>query len=553
MKKPVRISIMDLDEFITSRNVREVTSPFIKETSTGNFDQAGLFSEQIFGEIGSPDRISTHGYLELNTTLFHAEIYDILKRMKSYYEDILRGTVYARFDNTVGEFIKTESDDPKADTGYSFFMQNAHKIKWGEADSEMRKTRIKILKANKKKWTLTRCLILPAGLRDYREKDGRGEYDEINKIYRRVIEVSSTLKDSDTDNPLFDTIRFNLQRCISEIDGYIWDMVSDDSGFIQDKYGSRSVTRATRNVLVATDVSSDEDNPESKLKPDEVLVPLYQAMVALMPLFKYSLSTIFFNSIFSISSDQAGLIDPKTYQLSYVELDVEERGKYLASDKMEAMLMTFRDESLRHMPVVVMGTDRKPYYLYLIYVKDGKSYIGRSFSDMKTLLEEQGVVSELKQEDLRPITYFEMYYHACYVAAKGKHMTVTRYPVTHHWSIFPARMHIASTMEFEKKNLHVASGSEGFATLPRWPTQGGSSVNGMSVHPAQLKINLGGDHDGDMVNGIAIMSDEANQECAEYLRHPKFIVDPNGQPMLGMSSDLCKLTMFNITRKAKTT
>ena len=141
--------------------------------STGNFDQDGLFSEHIFGELGSSDRIVTHGYIELNTPIFHAEIYDIIKRMKGYYEDIIRGTAYARFDTALKAFVKSDSSDPKADTGYAFFVKHISKVDWGESASEIRKTRIKLLKLNKNAWFITRCLVMPAGLRDYREKNGR--------------------------------------------------------------------------------------------------------------------------------------------------------------------------------------------------------------------------------------------------------------------------------------------------------------------------------------------------------------------------------------------
>ncbi len=51
-----------------------------------------------------------------------------------------------------------------------------------------------------------------------------------------------------------------------------------------------------------------------------------------------------------------------------------------------------------------------------------------------------------------------------------------------------------------------------------------------------------------MLNGIAVMSDEANAECDAYLKHPRFIVDPGGNPMMGLDSKLCVVTLHNLTR-----
>lgn len=545
---PIKLSIMDVQSFINKRNLLQVTSPFVRDTSTGNFDQDGLFSERIFGEIGSPDRIVRHGYLVLNTTIIHPEIYNIVKRMKGYYEDIMRGTKYAWFNRELGDFEIVDADHSKADTGYSFFLKHLPNIKWAETDSEMRKTNIKILKKNKSRWMMDRYVVIAAGIRDCRTKNGRDDYDEVNKLYRRMIEISNTLEGSDPSSPIFDTVRFNLQRCANEVFEYLFDMMSDDNGFIQKKYGSRSVARATRNVLVATEVTADMDNPESKIRADEVLVPLFQAMGAFMPLFKYHLSAIFFEGIFSQESDQVALVDPQTYNLNYVELTTDERSKYLTSDKMESMVMTFRDEALRHLPVTVISSDNKPYFLYITYRKDGKLYLGRSFNDMKTYLEENDIATGITVKDVRPLTYYEMYYHACFVATRGKHMTITRYPVTHHWSIFPARVHLASTVNFNKQLLTQAARPELGVAFPRWPEKNSASIDGMSVHPSQLKENLGGDMDGDMVNGIGILSDEGNEECADYMNHPKFIVDPTGQPMLGLSTPLSRLTFYNLTK-----
>lgn len=549
--KPINISIMDVDHFVTSKNLMEVTSTFFQEPTTGNFERNGLFSETIFGELGSPDRVIRHGYIDMHTTIIHPTIFEIIKELKSYYVDILKGFQYAVWNEKTGQFDKADVSDTNADTGYSFFMNKIHLLKWDHSDSESRKTKVNILTKNSSKLKMSKCLVIPAGLRDYREDRGRGSYDVINTSYRKVIELSTTLKGNDTEQPVFDTIRWSVQRAVNETFDRIWALLSNDNGFIQSKYISRSVARATRNVLVATEVSAAENNQGAKLKPDEILLPLYQAMCAFMLPFKHYLSTIFYNPIFSTESDHASLIDPETLGLTYVELSIEERQRFVTSEKLESAIHAFRDQALRHMPAIAYGIDHKKYYLYLIYQKGENVYIGRNFNDMKIRLAEKGIHTNLKREEVRPMTWFEMYYYTCYVTTSGKHATSTRYPVTHHWSIFVGKIHVGSTIGYQKAVVEVlSSDSNNHITFPRWPDKNYASINGLAIHPSQFKV-LNADTDGDMLNTIGLFSDEANQAAAAFLSSPRSVLDPSGTPMIGLSTDLCKVTLYNLTRPSK--
>lgn len=54
--------------------------------------------------------------------------------------------------------------------------------------------------------------------------------------------------------------------------------------------------------------------------------------------------------------------------------------------------------------------------------------------------------------------------------------------------------------------------------------------------------------DGDMVNTNAILSMEANAEAREYLNSPASVVGPNGALRVGLSTDLARMTLYNLTR-----
>jgi hypothetical protein len=545
--QPFNIRIMDVDGFIKDKDIKEVSSPFIKDHVTGVFDQDGLFSESIFGEIGSPNRLANFGFISLNTTLMNPLIFSTISKIKALYSEIMSGRSYAIFDEKKKDFVKVSNMEAGAKTGYKFFLAHCKDIEFTLSDSVQKMNIVKLLVDSKDRWFIKRCIVVPAGIRDYMEKDGIGEYDDVNKIYKRIIEISATLSGSSTNSEIFDTIRFVLQRAVNEVFEYLFVMMEE---FMQERYSSRSVARATRNAIASADISSDEDNPKASLKPDEVYIPLYQAMSMFDPLVKNKLRTIFFNHSFNVESNQAALIDPNDFSLKYVEVSNLEKAKYMKSDNMDKLMNIFRDEDLRHYPFTVVGVDKKAYYLLLKVDINNTIYLGRSFHELKRVLEEKGIVTELTIDQVFPMSYYEIFYVATELAVEGKHTTVTRYPVLHHLGIYPAKVHVITTTNSNKKKISTISSVDGvtpFREFGRWPESGSSSMGGASPHPCQL-VNLNADFDGDQVNNIGIMSDEANDEIAAYLDSPSFILGPNGTPIMAINTAISAITLFNLTK-----
>ena len=54
---PFNISIIQPDEYISRKNALPVSNHSIFETNTRRFHPEGFFSEAIFGQIGSRDRL----------------------------------------------------------------------------------------------------------------------------------------------------------------------------------------------------------------------------------------------------------------------------------------------------------------------------------------------------------------------------------------------------------------------------------------------------------------------------------------------------------------
>ena len=72
------VRLLDIDKF--SDKVKEVTSTEIL-MSKGTYHPDGLFSNEIFGAEGTPERNKTFGFISLNTKVIHPALVSTIKRI----------------------------------------------------------------------------------------------------------------------------------------------------------------------------------------------------------------------------------------------------------------------------------------------------------------------------------------------------------------------------------------------------------------------------------------------------------------------------------------
>ena len=103
---PGNMWIANINDVIKKKRIKQVTSLFIKEPSSNKFHSEGLFSEEIFGQLASPNRLITFGYIDLKTNILHPHIYKSLIEVNRLYEEIMSGKTEVIFDNEINDFIK---------------------------------------------------------------------------------------------------------------------------------------------------------------------------------------------------------------------------------------------------------------------------------------------------------------------------------------------------------------------------------------------------------------------------------------------------------------
>ena len=79
INKPMDPNFFNIDLLILNRSntgyMLEVKSPIIFESSSNIFKKDGLFSNEIFGDVGSKDRMERCGYIDLKIPVMHPLIY----------------------------------------------------------------------------------------------------------------------------------------------------------------------------------------------------------------------------------------------------------------------------------------------------------------------------------------------------------------------------------------------------------------------------------------------------------------------------------------------
>ena len=501
---PFNTWLMYMPEFIQKNMLQEVTSQLVFEPSSNNYHPEGLFSEQIFGQIGTSQRYSRLGYISLHTKFINPTIFDNIINLKRGYLAIMESKDYAIWNRETKMFDIVPKETEGAQTGYHFFVSHLEELKFVESTSVAKQNTIgTIYKAVKEKTALVEYLpVLPAGIRDIKEKNGKMDYGDINPLYLTVLALAQEIKNSAT-NPFlmkyYDGIKYNLQLKINEIYRYLKNFISGKGGFAQQKYARRAVAWGTRNVAISPIVEGISPTDDLFFKNDEIIVPVFQAAKGLLPLVSYQLKTLFYNQIFSVATNKIAAIDPKTFKVEYIEISDSELSKFTSTNSTENLVSSFQNIHMRANPVTIESKEGKKYYLFLVYDNGDEIYLLRNMNDFNEFIKKNkpnlfNEKNDIDKSKLRPLTYIEMMYIAVFFASEGKFATITRYPAIEVGSIFPAKVKIASTVPSRKVYFASQYAQNDYVVLYSYPILGNAYQDGMQVHPSQNK-GLGLDYD----------------------------------------------------------
>jgi len=512
-KLPFNIDILVLsrDEL---KQMTPVTRFNIFEPSSSNFDPNGLFSTEIFGLVGSVDRNTLFSYISLHLPVLHPLVYDHIITTRSFYGDIIAGKKYAVYDPKIKDLVPTTEDE--GSTGYSFFLTTLNKIKLEDKNSDLRKFKLAIIaKLGKPEFMLKEFLVIPAGLRDYTiNKSGRPEEDEINDMYRKLMSLANSLsnvvitKDNVTT---VDNIRYRIQEAVLDLYTHIVGLLDGKRKFIQGKWGSRAVLYGTRNVITPSLAKiSDLDDPNN-ITIKHTTIGLYQYARGITPITMNRLHSVFISKLFSPDSNRAYLVNPVSMKTELVDVGIKDRDRWLTTDGLDDWLGTLAQEDSRSEPIMV-----GKHYMLLLH-DDGKV--------ITPIYSTDELPESFSEDNLRPITYYELLYIALLDTFDKYRGLVTRYPVINVGGIYPSKIYVKTTSTGIKRIIDL-----GYTKLiaVEYPNYKESYYNSLSPHYAFLAA-LGGDYDGDKVSFNILYTDDSIKEIDELMSKKEFYLSPDGR------------------------
>jgi len=195
----MKINLLNMDKYIKENDLKEITNPIY--FNIGNIPtEDGLFSLEIFGDLGSEQRKKIFAYIKLNSKFLHPVIYKLITTMDRKFIDLVNGIKYY----TITASGELKEDEENGGTGLTFLYENFEKIKFKETDSNKRSEKLKLLKSfDKDEIFIDKWLIIPPFYRDYDASSSSSggsklTKDPINDMYTKLLRMADSLSNSDT-------------------------------------------------------------------------------------------------------------------------------------------------------------------------------------------------------------------------------------------------------------------------------------------------------------------------------------------------------------------
>lgn len=481
-RTPFNLSLLNLNENNLYKSIGKVTNGNMFDGANFNLHPEGLWSNEIFGPIGNPERMKKQAYMDLNVEVLHPLVYRELISSSSLLDEIMSGTSFAVFNPETNMFERSNAID--GETGYDFFWKHIDKLNLPDTGSPKRKETIKLLEKNRDKMKIDKLIILQAGYRDVEFKDGQINHDEINQIYREILSLANSLSSvSHKGNmALINVTRYAIQKALLKLFMHLGEITGHGKKkLIQGKWASRNVYQTTRNVITASVPTGRFANDSTNQGFSGINVGLYQLIVSCLPFAVRGIKNSFLSEKFNDPLSPVKLVNKKTLKEESVNLSQDWFDLFQSEEGIRKLIHRFKPEAIRHKAVEVDG-----YYLALIYKGPDNTFkIINSISE---------VPENRSKEDVHPLTFFELLYITTCHQIDNTPSFTTRYPITGIGSNVPGEAKLITTMVSEKRKELNDSWEVDETSLeyPKFPIFGKESFHSMSPPMSSLG-GLGGD------------------------------------------------------------
>lgn len=521
------------------KQLGKISSMDIFNGNSQDFHPEGLFSTEIFGMVGTEERIKTFGYIDLRMPVLHPLLYKHIASLDSVYKKIMSGATFAKFDKKLGEFIPVKVGE-NGDTGMEFFISHIKEIQFKRNKSKERDFKIDLLEKyiEQNEYLLTEFLVLPAGLRDYSVTDtGKITEDEVNDKYRRLISLSSFLDvfTKGINEPMLsDPARYKVQLATVDLYEHFISLNDGKKKFVQNKWTKRALIGGTRNVITPTPIRMPNlKEYNDTISMNHTVLGLFQFIKGTIPPTRYGIKTHFSSQVFNPESAQALLIDKDTLKSKYVEIPITDRDNWLSDEGLENTLNKLDNNDIMNSPVEINGC-----YGGLVY--DNKK-------EVKLVLNSDQVPEHIDKKYLRPVTYGELVYICIHDSLDKYPGLMTRYPITGLGSIYPSKSYVKTTVAGRKVNLLSSDWTTVKKKLLEYPKVGDTYSKSLQPHYSHISA-MGGDYDGDKCSYTILWTDEALEEIDNLFQTREFYLNTSGKMINSLDNDIVSNVIESIKK-----
>lgn len=307
------LDLLAMKAFIDKYKLKQITSSRIF-ASKNEINNLGLFSNEIFGDFGSKERMETFAFIDLGTKVLHPMVYHMFTKMTKKVNDVICGINYYRLEEQASliEGEKTRKvlvlDNKNGTlTGiemiYEYFDEFVEEF-FKETGTKTRNKYLDFLRTFKKEEMFTdRFLVIPAGLRDINIMDfdtnGTISYEPINDNYLSLLRATEALNASRsmefTDKY---KIVYAIQNQLLELYLFLTNSLAGKSGLIQSKSLKRPIAYAVRSVIAAPNkvVSHYKEDITTNVKLGQVAIPVTIMLDQFYPFVIHELNNFYKNT-----------------------------------------------------------------------------------------------------------------------------------------------------------------------------------------------------------------------------------------------------------------
>lgn len=266
------LKLLNIESFV--KNLTPVTST-IYTTRTDDFHEDGLFSESIFGPVGSKERRQIFSFLELYGKVIHPSIYRVIMQLDRRIEKLISTEESYSLDSS-GLLIP----DPKGVAGIKGLIKIFPNLKF-RGESESRNKLIKFVNNEYKNGNIfiEKIPVIPPELRPaIKDENGNWLIDSLNDMYINIMRRSHQIRSSGSGT-LYDLLNFALQNSVMDHDNFVRSKIGKKQGIIREQMLGKRVDFSGRAVIT----------PGPELKINEAGIPLRMAVGLFEPFIMHRL------------------------------------------------------------------------------------------------------------------------------------------------------------------------------------------------------------------------------------------------------------------------